>query len=117
MSRNDMERTGPVDLSLDLIGQRAEIRVTGYLSVDAGRNLSVLLRDLGRMHIREIHLDIAQCSPVCVGALEHLLDVKFCLGHEGVELVFTRPPLTVSKVFQIMGLQADGEPLVKGESA
>ena len=106
-----------MDLSLDLDGQRAEIRVNGYLSVDAGQNLSVLLRDLGRMHIREIHLDIARCSPVCVGALECLLDAKFCLAHEGVELVFREPPQTVSKVFQIMGLRADGELQVRGNSA
>ena len=71
-----------VDLSLDLDEQRARIRVTGYLNLQAGRNLSVLLRDLGTMGAREIHLDIGECSPVCIRALECLLDAKFCLAQK-----------------------------------
>ena len=98
-----------VNLSLDLDGERAVIRATGYLSLQAGENLSVLLRDLGRMEIHEISLDIAGCSPVCIAALESVLDRKFRLAHEGVVLSFCRPPQTVSKVFQIMGLRSDGE--------
>lgn len=98
-----------MNLSLDLDGERAAIRATGYLSLQAGENLSVLLRDLGRMEIREINLDLAECSPVCIAALESLLDRKFRLAHNGVDLTFCRPPQTVSKVFQIMGLRSNGE--------
>ena len=105
-----------VDLSLDLYGQQARIRVTGYLNLQAGRNLSVLLRDLGRMGSREIQLDIAECSPICIRALECLLEAKFCLAHEGVSMVFSRRPQTVSKVFRIMGLGANGE-LVTGSDS
>lgn len=100
---------GEVNLSLDLDGRRAVVRATGYLSLQAGENLSVLLRDLGRMEIDEIRLDIAACSPVCITALESLLDRKFRLAHSGVNLTFSRPPVTVSKVFQIMGLRPNGE--------
>lgn len=105
-----------VNLSLDLDGRRAVIRVTGYLSLQAGDNLSVLLRDLGRMEIHEIRLDIAECSPVCIRALESLLDRKFRLAHNGVHLTFNRPPQTVSKVFQIMGLRPNGELLTDSDS-
>jgi len=98
-----------VNLSLDLDGTGARIRATGYLSRQAGENLSVLLRDLGRMDIFEIELDLSQCSPVCVGALETLLDCKFRLAGRGVRMVFSKPQPAVSKVFQIMGLQQDGE--------
>lgn len=98
-----------VDLSLELDGPRAMIRTSGYLSVQASENLSVLLRDLGSMDIFELNLDISRCSPVCVGALENLLDTKFRLANEGVTLVFSRPPQAVSRVFQIMGLKSDGE--------
>ena len=101
-----------MNLSLDLDGQLARIRVTGYLSRQAGENLSVLLRDLGRMEIVEIRLDISQCSPVCVGALELLLDAKFRLAASGVSVHFSQPPPTVSRVFEIMGLRSNGEPLV-----
>lgn len=100
-----------VNLSLDLDGAAARIRVTGYLSRPAGENLSVLLRDLGRMEIVEIQLDLSRCSPVCVGALEVLLDTKFRLAGSGIGIRFNRPPATVSKVFEIMGLEPDGEPL------
>ena len=100
-----------MNLSLNLDGRLARIRVTGYLSRQAGENLSVLLRDLGRMEIVEIHLDISQCSPVCVGALELLLDAKFRLAASGVAVHFRQPPATVSRVFEIMGLRSDGEPL------
>ena len=98
-----------MNLSLDLDGERAVIRATGYLSLQAGENLSVLLRDLGRMEIREIGLDIAGCSPVCIAALENLLDRKFQLAHHGVNMTFSRPSRSVSKVFQIMGLRPNGE--------
>jgi hypothetical protein len=104
-----MERTNVVDLSLELDGHRATIRATGYLSLQASENLCILLRDLGRMDILELCLDLSQCSPVCVGALETLLDTKFRLANEGVALEFERPPHTVSRVFQIMGLGANGE--------
>ncbi len=83
--------------------------MTGYLSRQAGENLSVLLRDLGRMDIFEIELDLSQCSPVCVGALETLLDCKFRLAARGVRMVFSKRQPAVSKVFQIMGLRQDGE--------
>lgn len=99
-----------MNLSLELDGSRARILTTGYLSRKAGENLSVLLRDLGRMEIGEIHLDISQSSPVCVGALESLLDAKFRLSARGVAVHFGQPPRTVSKVFEIMGLESDGEP-------
>ena len=98
-----------MNLSLDLDGPGARIRVTGYLSRQAGENLSVLLRDLGRMDIFEIELDLSQCSPVCVGALETLLDCKFRLAARGVRMVFSKLQPAVSKVFQIMGLRQDGE--------
>ena len=105
-----------MNLSLELDGQGARIRVTGYLSRPAGENLSVLLRDLGRMEIRRLVLDISQCSLVCVGALETLLDTKFQLAAVGVTVHFGQPPPTVSKVFEIMGLQSDGEPVVPDPS-
>ncbi len=98
-----------MDLSLELDGHQATIRATGYLSLQASENLSILLRDLGRMDISELSLDISRCSPVCVGALETLLDTKFRLANDGVALVFSRPPQAVSRVFQIMGLKSDGE--------
>lgn len=98
-----------VNLSLDLDEPRARIRATGYLNRQAGENLSALLRDLGRMDIVDLELDLSQCSPVCVGALEVLLDCKFRLAGEGVRVVFSKPKPTVSKVFQIMGLRPDGE--------
>ena len=98
-----------MNLSLDLDDERAVIRATGYLSLQAGENLSVLLRDLGRMEIHQISLDIAECSPVCIAALESLLDRKFRLAQSGVHLTFCRPPQTVSKVFKIMGLRSSGE--------
>ena len=105
-----------MDLSLELDGHRATIRATGYLSLQASENLSILLRDLGRMDIVELYLDISQCSPVCVGALETLLETKFRLASEGVALVFSRPPQAVSRVFQIMGLGANGELPTEGAS-
>jgi len=98
-----------VNLSLDLDGPWARIRATGYLSRQAGENLSVLLGDLGRMDISEIELDLSQCSPVCVVALEILLECKFALAGDGVGVVFSRRQPAVSKVFQIMGLRQDGE--------
>lgn len=102
-----------MNLSLELNGSRATIRVTGYLSRPAGENLSVLLRDLGRMEVRSLTVDISGCSPVCVGALEALLDAKFRLAAIGVAVHLSQPPSTVRKVFQIMGLQSDGEPFVR----
>jgi len=98
-----------VNLSLDWDGSRARIRLTGYLSLQAGENVSVLLRDLGRMDLDEIDLDLSRCSPVCIGALESLLEVKFRLSGHGVRVKFRHSPPTLSKVFQIMGLRADGE--------
>ncbi len=98
-----------MNLSLELDGPSARIRATGYLSRQAGENLSVLLRDLGRMDIFELDLDLSQCSPVCVGALETLLDCKFQLADHGVKVVFSQRQPAVSKVFQIMGLRPDGE--------
>lgn len=98
-----------MNLSLDWDGSRARIRLTGYLSLKAGENVSVLLRDLGRMDLNEIYLDISKCSPVCVGALEILLESKFRLSGLGVRVVFSHSPPTISKVFQIMGLRPDGE--------
>ncbi len=98
-----------MNLSLDLAGPRAGLRATGYLSQQAGENLSVLLRDLGRMEIAAIDLDLSQCSPVAVGALETLLDRKFRLAGDGVQLSFGHAPPTIAKVFQLMGLRPDGE--------
>lgn len=98
-----------MNLLLDLDGPRARIRATGYLSRQAGENLAVLLRDLGTMEISEIELDLSQCSPVCVGALETLLECKFRLAGDGVRVVFSRRQPVVSKAFQIMGLRHDGE--------
>lgn len=100
-----------MNLSLDLDGPKASIRVTGYLSVQAGKNLAVLLEDLGRLGSSIIELDLSDCSPVCVGALEVLLGSKFELFGKGVEVGFLHPPSTVSKTFEIMGLAADGEPM------
>jgi hypothetical protein len=87
------------------------LRVNGYLNRQAGQNLSVLLLDLARMHLDEIHLDIEECSPVCVRALEDLLEVKFQLAARDVEMTFGRPPRAVSRAFLLMGLRCDGEPL------
>lgn len=105
----ETRKDGKVNLSLELDGPWARIRATGYLSRQAGENLSVLLRDLGRMDIFEIELDLSQCSPVCVGALETLLDCKFHLADHRVKVVFSQRQPAVSKVFQIMGLHPDGE--------
>ena len=98
-----------MNLSLDLEESRATLRASGYLSLQAGENLAILVRDLGRMEVVEIDLDLSECSPVVVAALEILLDRKYRLAEEGVQLSFGPPPPTVAKVFQIMGLQADGE--------
>lgn len=106
-----------MNLSLDMEGPWARIRATGYLSRQAGENLSVLMRDLGKMEIREIELDLSRCSPVCVGALEVLLDCKFRLGGSGVTVAFAgRPPAAVTRAFQIMGLKDDGERVLDGRS-
>jgi hypothetical protein len=61
------------------------------------------------MDIFEIELDLSQCSPICVGALETLLGCKFRLAGSGVRMVFSKRKPAVSKVFQIMGLRQDGE--------
>lgn len=98
-----------VNLSLDLSGSRAVVRVTGYLSQQAGKNLAVLLNDLGRMEIRVVDLDISRCTPVCMGGLETVLDVKFVLARAGVKVRFSHSPPTVAKVFRLMGLGSDGE--------
>jgi hypothetical protein len=102
---------GKVNLSLEMNESWARIRVAGYLNRGAGENLSVLLRDLARMDIAEIEIDLSQCSPVCVGALELLLDRKFQLAARGVKVVFGSRQPAVSRAFEIMGLRADGEPL------
>lgn len=98
-----------MNLSLDLEANQARIRASGYLSRQASKNLAVLLKDLGRMGVETLHLDLSECSPVCVGALETLLDVKFFLAGLGVSLRFAQPPPSVSRVFEIMGLQSNGE--------
>ena len=98
-----------VNLSLDLQGSWARIGVSGYLSPQASGNLAALLSDLARMEFEEICLDLGECSPVSVAALEVLLERKFRLAELGVVVRFTSPPRTVSKVFQIMGLHPDGE--------
>lgn len=103
-------KDGIVELSVDLSGRRVSVRVCGYLSLQAGRNLSALLGDLGRMKVVEIYLDISRCSPVCVGALESLLERKFQLDTVGVKLVFGPSTRTLTKVFGIMGLRPDGDP-------
>lgn len=101
-----------MNLALDWNGREADIRATGYLSRRAGSNLAVILADLGRMEIQEIRLDLSGCSPVCVGAVEILLQVKFDLAVAGVSVRFSQSPPSVSRVFEIMGLQLNGEPLV-----
>ena len=105
-----------MNFSVDLAEPRASVRATGYLSQQAAENLSVLLRDLGRMDLREINVDISRCSPVCVRGLEKLLETKFELETGGIRLVFGRSTPTLTKVFLLMGLQPDGEPLNAAEA-
>ena len=105
-----------MNLSLEMNDSSARIRASGYLNRRAGENLSVLLRDLAKMEITEIEVDLSQCSPVCVGALELLLDRKFQLAATGVKVVFGSLQPAVSRAFEIMGLRADGEPLASRRS-
>lgn len=91
--------------------------MTGYLSLRAGENLSDLLCDIGKMGATSIYLDLSQCSPICVGGLERLLEGKFDLASRGIQLTFHRSTPTLSKVLGIMGLQPDGEPLARAHAA
>jgi anti-anti-sigma regulatory factor len=69
------------------------------------------------MEIAEIEIDLSQCSPVCVGALELLLDRKFQLAAKGVKVVIASRQPAVSRAFEIMGLRPDGEPLASRHSS
>ena len=100
-----------MNFAVDLDGSKGSVRVTGYLSQSAGEQLSKLLRDLGKMGIAEIGLDISLCSPIGVGALERLLEAKFDLACRDVQVIFGRSTPTLAKVFGLMGLRPDGEPL------
>ena len=105
-----------MNFAVDLDGSKAKVWVTGYLSQSAGEQLSKLLRDLGKMGIADIGLDISLCSPVGVGALERLLETKFDLAGQDVRVVFGRSTPTLAKVFGLMGLRPNGEPALAGGS-
>ena len=98
--------------TVEVDGPRAALEATGYLSQEAGEALSELMKDLTRMGVVEVELDISRCSPICMRGLERLLHAKFDLACAGVQMTFGQSTPMLSKVFGLMGLRPDGEPQI-----